>query len=306
VCDLIVESGRPPFESLTPAQAREVYLRSRHVLQPEPAEVAEAKDLNAEGPAGPIPLRLYRGLGTAKGQLLPAFIYFHGGGFVLGDLDSHDQVCRAFANAASCAVVAVDYRLAPEHKFPACIDDAVAATRWIADQAQRLGIDGKRLAVGGDSAGGNLAAVVALEARDHGPRLSLQVLIYPTTDLLNDRPSHQRNADQLPLKMTTMHWFIDHYLRSAQDKHDWRASPLLASSLKGTPPALVITAEFDPLLDEGDAYAEVLAGAGVRLKHERFTGQIHGFLTMGRFVADSARAIELVANELKTAFAKTS
>ena len=160
VCELIVAANRPPMETLTPPQAREAYLASRRVLQPDPEEVAEVVALEAPGPAGPIPLRLYRGQGAGKDQLQPALIYFHGGGWVIGDLESHDQVCRALANAARCIVVAVDYRLAPEHKFPAAVDDAIAATRWIAGNGKRLGIDASRLAVGGDSAGGNLAAVV--------------------------------------------------------------------------------------------------------------------------------------------------
>ena len=168
VCDLIVAVDRPPMETLTPPQAREAYLASRAVLQPDPEDVAEVVALEAAGPAGPIPMRLYRGNGAGKDQLQPALIYFHGGGWVIGDLESHDQVCRALANAARCIVVAVDYRLAPEHKFPAAVDDAIAATRWIAGNGKRLGIDASRLAVGGDSAGGNLAAVVALDARDRG------------------------------------------------------------------------------------------------------------------------------------------
>jgi acetyl esterase len=304
VCELIVASGRPAFETLTPAQAREAYLASRRALQPEPEEVAEVQELQAIGPAGAIPLRLYRGQGADRARLQPAVIYFHGGGFVIGDLDSHDQVCRALANAVPCVVVSVHYRLAPEAKFPAAVEDSIAATRWIADNAKHLGIDGNRVAVGGDSAGGNLAAVAALDAREHGPPLVFQLLIYPTTDMRTDRPSHLRNADQLPLKLSTIHWFLGHYLRSADDEADWRASPLRTQSLKGLPPCLIITAGFDPLSDEGEAYAAALTSAGVPVKLERFEGQIHGFLTMGRIVADSARAIALSAAALKGAFSK--
>jgi acetyl esterase len=303
VCDIIVDSQRPPFEALTPAQAREVYLASRRVFQPEPEEVAEVAALAAPGPAGPIPLRLYRGQGTERATPQPALVFFHGGGWVVGDLDSHDQVCRALANAVPCIVVAVDYRLAPEHKFPAAAEDAVAATRWIANNGVRLGIDPARLAAGGDSAGGNLTAVVTLDARDrNGPALTYQVLIYPATDMSLDRPSHVRHADQLPLRTATMHWFVDHYLRDARDKPDWRASPLRASSFAGLPPALVVTAEFDPLCDEGEAYVRALAEAGVAVTLDRFPGQIHGFLTMGRIAADSRRLIELTAAHLQTAF----
>ena len=233
----------------------------------------------------------------------PALIYFHGGGWVIGDLESHDQVCRALANAARCIVVAVDYRLAPEHKFPAAVDDAIAATRWIAGNAARLGIDAARLAVGGDSAGGNLAAVVSLDARDRGgPPLVFQLLIYPGTDMRMDRPSHVRHAEQLPLRRATMQWFVGHYLRDAGDEADWRASPLRARDFRNLPPALVVTAGFDPLCDEGEAYAKALSGAGVRVAHERFGGQIHGFLSMGRMIADAGRLVALAADALKGAF----
>jgi len=304
VCDLIVASGRPPIETLTPPQAREAYLASRAVLQPDPEPVAEVATHAAAGPAGPIPLRLYRGQGCAKGSPQPALIYFHGGGWVIGDLESHDQACRALANATSCIVVAVDYRLAPEHKFPAAAEDAMAATKWIAVNAERLGIDGARLAVGGDSAGGNLAAVVALDARDRAtPRIVFQLLIYPSADMSMDWPSVERHAQQLPLTRAAMHWFIAHYLRGAADKADWRASPLRAASLKGLPPALVVTAGFDPLCDEGQAYAQALRAAGVPVVHELFARQIHGFLSMGRIVADSRRLIEMAAAALQRAFA---
>jgi acetyl esterase len=230
-------------------------------------------------------------------------VYFHGGGWVIGDLESHDQVCRALANAARCTVVAVDYRLAPEHKFPAAVEDAIAATRWVSDNAQSLGIDASRLAVGGDSAGGNLAAVVSLDARDRGgPPLVFQLLIYPGTDMRMDWPSHLRHAGQLPLRRPTMQWFVGHYLRGPGDELDWRASPLRAPSFRNLPPALVVTAGFDPLSDEGEAYARALSDGGVPVTHRRFDGQIHGFLNMGRIVADAARLVTLAGDALKGAF----
>ena len=304
VCDLIVASGRPPIETLTPPQARQAYLASRQVLQPDPEPVAEVAALEAVGPAGPIPLRFYRGQGCAKASPQPALIYFHGGGWVIGDLESHDQVCRALANATSCILLAVDYRLAPEHKFPAAAEDAIAATQWIAANAGRLGIDASRLAVGGDSAGGNLAAVAAIAARDQGgPRTVFQFLVYPAADMSTEWPSAERHAEQLPLTRAAMNWFIAHYVRSAADKADWRASPLRAKSLKGLPPALIVTAGFDPLCDEGQAYAKALDAAGVPVEHELFAGQIHGFLSMGRIVADSRRLIEMAAVALKRVFA---
>jgi acetyl esterase len=303
VCDLIVASGRPPLETLSPPDARKAYLASKPILQPDPPPVAEVVALEARGPAGPIPLRLYRGQDVGRDGPQPALIYFHGGGWVIGDLESHDQACRALANAVPCTVIAVDYRLAPEHKFPAAAEDAIAATAWIAANAARLGIDGARLAVGGDSAGGNLAAVVSLDARDRGgPRIVYQLLIYPATDMRMGFPSISRHAEQLPLTRAAMRWFVDHYLNRPADAGDWRASPLLAPSHAGLPGALVITAGFDPLGDEGEAYAKALAAAGVAVKYERFAGQIHGFLTMGRIVEDSGRAIVLAAAGLRGAF----
>jgi acetyl esterase len=303
VCEMIVAANRPPLETLTPPAAREAYLAARQALQPDGEDVAEVADLEATGPAGPIPLRLYRGQGAGTDQPQPALVFFHGGGWVIGDLESHDQVCRALANAARCIVVAVHYRRAPEHKFPAAVDDAIAATRWIATNAASLGIDASRLAVGGDSAGGNLTAVVALDARDRGgPPLKLQLLIYPATDMSLEWPSHERHADQLPLRRSTMRWFVDHYLRNAKDKGDWRASPLRAASFENLPPALVVTAAFDPLGDEGEAYARALADAKVQVVHERFAGQIHGFLNMGRIIADSDRLVRLAGDVLQRAF----
>jgi acetyl esterase len=306
VCDLIVASGRPPLETLTPAEARAVNVASRKVLQPDAEDVAEVRELAAEGPAGRIPLRLYRGKGCGGHAPQPALVYFHGGGWVIGDLESHDQVCRALANATPAIVVAVDYRLAPEHKFPAAVEDALAATHWIGEHAPGIGIDRTRIAVGGDSAGGNLAAVVALASREAGPRIRAQLLIYPCTDMglehASERASWNRHAAQLPLTRAGMHWFLAHYLNGETEKADWRASPLRAKSFAGVPPTLVITAEFDPLCDEGEAYAEALKRTGVSVVLERFPGQIHGFLSMGRIVEDAQRAVAVCAGTLRGAF----
>ena len=305
VCDMIVASERPPFETLSPAEARDVSSASRRALQPDPPEVAEVLELAAPGPAGPIPLRLYRGQGVSRNGPAPALVFFHGGGWVIGDLDSHDQVCRSLANAAGCIVVAVHYRLAPEHRFPAAVEDAIAATRWISANAGSLGIDAKRIAVGGDSAGGNLSTVVSIDACDHGgPALVFQLLIYPSVDMSLDWPSHYQHADQLPLTRGTMRWFVDNYLAGEQNKSDWRASPLRAASLKSLPPALVVTAACDPLRDEGEAYAKALAAANVPIESYCFPGQIHGFFTMGRVIADSERLIQMCAEALKGAFEK--
>lgn len=305
VVELIIASGRPPYPTIGHVAAREIFVASRAILQPDPSPVGEVRDLAATGPAGNIPLRLYRGQETNKSRPQPALIYYHGGGWVLGNLDSHDGVCRDIANAAQCTVIAVDYRLAPEAKFPAAADDAIAAAQWIHDNAADLCIDRARLAVGGDSAGGNLSAVVALHARDNGgPKLKLQVLIYPSADMSSVYPSYEEFAEQLPLTRTTMDWFVDLYLNSReQDARDWRASPLHAKSLAGLPPAFIITAAMDPLRDEGEAFARALMKAGVPVEVKRFDGQIHGFLTMGRIIRDSQVAIADVATELRKAFA---
>ncbi len=304
VLDLIREAGRPPYETLTPPEAREFYRAGRRILQPEPPAVAEVRNLKAPSLSGDIPLRLYRGLETQRGVALPALIYFHGGGWVIGDLDTHDGVCRLIANAASCAVISVDYRLAPEHKFPAGVDDAMVATEWIAAHAAGLGIDASRLAVGGDSAGGNLAAVVALAARDRGgPRLRFQMLLYPATDFVtSDDPGRER-FEGFPLNLVTMNWFRDHYLRGSADYGDWRASPLRAQNLNGLPPAYVLTVGFDPLHAEGEAYANRLRDAGVPVQHRHVAEQMHGFLTMGRIIAAAKLATEQAANAMKAALA---
>lgn len=304
VLDLIRESGRPPYETLTPPEAREMSRNARAVLQPDPPDVAEVRELRASGPAGPIPLRLFRGAGTASGAMLPGLVYFHGGGWVICDLDTHDTLCRQIANAAGCAVVSVDYRLGPEHKFPAAVEDAIAATAWIAQHAADLGVDAGRLAVGGDSAGGNLAAVVALDARDRGgPRIALQVLIYPGTDMSMRHDSHRRYGEGLFLTRPMIEWFRAHYLRTPADYEDWRASPLLAPDLGNLPPAVVITAGFDPLVDEGEEYAQRLVAAGVPVSARRFPGQIHGFITMGRMIPDSHAAVEEVALAIRNRLA---
>jgi acetyl esterase len=305
VVELIIASGRPPYPTIGHVAAREIFVASRAILQPDPSPVGEVRDLVATGPAGKIPLRLYRGKGTDTSSPQPALIYYHGGGWVLGNLESHDGVCRDIANVAQCTVISVDYRLAPEAKFPAAADDSIAAAQWIHDNAADLGIDRARLAVGGDSAGGNLSAVVALHARDNGgPKLKLQVLIYPSADMSSVYPSYEEFAEQLPLTRTTMDWFVDLYLSSREkDAKDWRASPLHAKSLAGLPPAFIITAAMDPLRDEGEEFARALMKAGVPVEVKRFDGQIHGFLTMGRIIRDSQLAIADIATELRKAFA---
>jgi acetyl esterase len=297
-------SGRPPLETVSPAAARALFLGGREILSPEPAPVAEIRELDIAGPDGArLPLRLYRGTGTAAGTMLPALVFFHGGGWVVGDLETHDPMCRHLANAAACAVVAVDYRLAPEHKFPAAVEDSFAATQWVAANGDQFGIDRARLAVGGDSAGGNLAAVVSLLARDCGaPRLSAQLLLYPALDFGLNRASHQRLAEGYLLTLATMRWFAEAYIRGPQDVADWRASPLRAPDLSGLPPAYVLTAGYDPLCDEGIAYARRLQECGVAVEHRHLPGQIHGFLLMGKIVRAAGPALDEIAAVLKGAF----
>jgi acetyl esterase len=284
VLEMVRLSERPPYETLSAPEARELFLAAREVLAPDPPPVAYVRELSAPGPAGTaVPLRLYRGATTAPGDTLPALVYFHGGGWVIGDLDTHDSLCRHLANAARCIVVAVDYRLAPEHKFPAAVEDCFAATLWVAREAVALGIDRERLAVGGDSAGGNLAAVVSLIARDRGaPKLGYQALLYPAVECGMTHPSHDRFAEGYLLTRPTMKWFYEHYLRGPADVADRRASPLRAADLSGVAPALVLTAGNDVLCDEGEAYARRLEQNRVPVLRRHFPDQIHGFLTRAR------------------------
>ncbi len=302
VLERVAKSALPPFYTVSAGEARRLYKETRAALSPPLPAVAEARDLAASGPAGPVPLRQYRGLGTAAGAPLPVLVYFHGGGWTIGDLDTHDIVCRTLANNARCAVIAVDYRMAPEHKFPAAVDDCVAATRWVAAHASTLGIDTARIAVGGDSAGGNLAAVVAITLRDAGgPPLAFQALAYPATDQRLDSASHARFGEGYLLTRNNILWFRDNYL-DPRDYDDWRASPIRAADLSRLPPAHIITAGYDPLLDEGRAYSDRLVAAGVPVLYECFEGMAHGFLTMGGVIAAANHALYRLGQSLAQAF----
>jgi acetyl esterase len=305
ILDLVAKAGRPPLNRLSPKEARQQYRETRAALQPTPPEMSAVKDLSADGPAGPIPLRLYRPLGAADNALLPVLVYFHGGGWVIGDLDTHDVLCRQLADRSGGSVVAVDYRLAPEHKFPAAVEDCWAATRWVASHAAELGVDGQRLAVGGDSAGGNLATVMTIMARDQGgPTVVLQMLIYPATNMTADTLSHTACAEGYLLTRELTQWFMGHYLRNQDDVMDWRASPIRARSLTGLPPALVMTAGFDPLRDEGEAYARKLRDAGVTVDYICYGGMVHGFLLMGRVIDTADRAVSHAAASLRQALVR--
>ena len=302
VLELVIKAGRPAYHQISPKEARQLFRETRPASTPAPPAIGLVRGLAADGPLGPIPLRLYRPADVAATTALPVLVYFHGGGWVIGDLDTHDVLCRQLTAEAGVSVVSVDYRLAPEHKFPAAVDDAWAATRWIVAHAAELGVDAARLAVGGDSAGGNLAAVVALLARDHGgPAIALQALLYPVTDVGTETRSYRDFSEGFLLTRETMRWFFDQYLNREADAVDWRVSPLRASSLAGLPPALIVTAGFDPLRDEGDAYAAALRNAGVRVDAVCYGGMIHGFAPMGRLIETGNRAVSLVAGSLRQA-----
>lgn len=293
------KANKPPYEAGDAETARRLYREGRRALQPEPMAVAAVGDAQAPGLHGPIGLRTYRPDGPAPAERLPVLIYFHGGGWVLGDLDSHDTVCRHLAARSGCAVVSVDYRMGPEHKFPAAVDDALSATRWVVDHAATLFVDPGRIAVAGDSAGGNLAAVVCLHARDNaGPTIGAQMLFYPATDFAMDTASHTLFGEGHLLTHSAMRWFQKQYLASG-DEVDWRASPLKAETLERLPQAYVVTAGYDPLRDEGEAYARRLVEAGVPVTTRRYTGQIHGFLTMGKVIAQSSQALDSAAAWLR-------
>jgi acetyl esterase len=300
VLDMIRLAGRPPFETLTPAEARQAYSASRNILQPPPEDVAESSDMTVAGPLGPIGVRLYRPAGTDASDILPALVWYHGGGWLLGDLDSHDGVCRRFANAVRCRVVSVDYRMAPEHVFPAAVDDCAAVTKFVFDNAAALGVDAGKVAVGGDSAGGNLAAVMALMSRDGTlPPVAFQLLIYPATDMMMTTISSTTIGPGVPLTSATMRWFIDYYAKGHES--DWRASPIRVASVAGTAPALVLTCAHDPLRDEGIEYAKRLEREDVRVVHLHYSDQIHGFMSMGRLIRAADQAIDLMARVLTQA-----
>ena len=292
--DFLTERQVPPVHTMPPAEARRIYLERRGFTQPPAPEVAEVRDLSCDGG---VPLRLYR---PSAGRL-PLLVYFHGGGWTIGDLDTHDVLCRQLALEAGCVVLSVDYRLAPEHRFPAAVDDCITATRWAHGHADELGIDPSRIAVGGDSAGGNLAAAVCIALRGTPQAPAFQLLIYPATDMRAVAPSHTSNGQGYLLTADSIAYYRGHYLADMAQCADWRASPLLAPDLSGLPPALVITAGFDPLRDEGRQYADALSAAGTKAQYVCFERQIHGFILMGRVLDEAATAVSLCASSLRRA-----
>ena len=295
----IRRANRPPFHTLTPASARAAYEAAAEILEPPRAALPRVEELRIpSGDGAMLPARLYAPSTTPS---LPAMLYMHGGGFTIGSLETHDSLCRQIALRSGAAVVALDYRLAPEHRFPAAVDDAWAAMAWLARQAPALGLDGARLAVGGDSAGGTLAAACAIHARDIGLTLKQQVLITPGTIAHADTPSHREFAHGFLLDAESIAWFFDQYIDRA-DRTDWRFAPLQADELDGVVPACVVLAECDPLVDEGVAYADRLRAAGVPVALDIFRGVTHDFIKLGRVLPEAAQAQAVIATALRRAF----
>ncbi len=301
------KAKRPAYHTLTPQQARAAYERSAPILEISSAPMFSVEDIAVPVRDGaPIRARLYQPVESNWAEPAPALVYFHGGGFTVGSVDTHDALCRMFARDGQCVVLSVDYRLAPEHKFPTAANDAFDALTWLHANAAVYGVDRDRLAVGGDSAGGTLATVCAVLARDAKIPLVLQLLIYPGTTGHQQTGSHARLADGFLLSGKTIQWFFEQYIRDAGDRHDWRFAPLDgtrgAPDFHGVAPAWIATAEYDPLSDEGDAYADKLRAVGNAVTLKRYAGMVHEFFKMGGFVPDVANAHAAAAAALRAAF----
>jgi len=300
-------AGNPPFETMTANEARRVYASRRDTHQLASEEVSERRDFTVAGPAGPIPLRLYRPARVSADLDLPCLVFMHGGGWLFGNLDSHDGLCCRIANQAGCCVISIDYRLAPESPFPAAVDDCVAAYTAVVADAARLKIDPSRIAVGGDSAGGNLAAVLALMGRDGTvPPPIHQTLIYPVVNIDQSLDDYGPTSDGMLITGATMVYFRDHYVPHVADRADWRASPLKAISLADLPPALVVVCGHDPLKSEGRAYADRLEREGVRVTLLQLSDQAHGVITMTKVVSAAIGIQDFVAASLRDAFQFTT
>jgi len=307
VLDMIARAARPPYHTLTPVEARASYEKSAAVLEIASAPMHSIEDLAVPVRDGTtIRARLYYPTAPHWAEPLPALVWFHGGGFTVGSVDTHDALCRMFARDARCAVLSVDYRLAPEHRFPCAVYDSFDAYAWLHAHAAEFALDPARLAVGGDSAGGTLAAVCAVLARDAGMAPVLQMLVYPGTCGHQDTPSHARLAEGYLLTAETIRWFFDHYVRDEADRDDWRFAPLDgkrdAPDFGGLAPAWIAVAEYDPLVDEGEAYARKLRDAGNAVTLVQYAGMIHEFFKMGGFVDDARRAHADAARALREAF----
>jgi len=301
--DQMAANPMPKLWEVPPGQGRELYRMMSQTLEPQDIAIGKIENTSFAGPSGDqIKVRLYCPVASGS-SALPALVFFHGGGWVIGDLDTHDALCRTLANETGARVIAVDYRLAPEHKFPAAFDDAFAAVKWVEENASTLGIDANHIAVAGDSAGGNLSAAVCQMAKQKGgPRIVFQLLIYPATQARSRTPSLNAFAEGYFLEKKTMEWFYDQYLPKDADLADWRVSPLAAADVSGLPRAYIVTAGFDPLKDEGKAYADKLNHAGVAAVHVDYPGMVHGFFNMQGVLPQARQAIADAAKALRKAF----
>lgn len=294
------DSNSVALENLSPTEVREAFAYSRSQIKEIIKPVSKVEDLSIDSPGGAISIRIY----TPGGQgAFPILVFFHGGGFVLGNLETTDNICRYFANGAECIVVSVDYRLAPEHKFPSAVEDAYFATKWVEDNALSFNGDPARIAVGGESAGGNLAAVVSIISREkRTPSIQFQLLIYPSTHLAHNTESCIECGNKYNLTLDEMEWFGNHYLSDEKQIENPLVSPLVTEDLSNLPPALVITAEFDPLRDEGEEYAERLASSGVDARKKRYSGMVHSFFNYSGEVDQSKVALDETVSELRQVF----
>jgi acetyl esterase/lipase len=297
--DMLAASGRPKMWELAPADARKMALELTSMVEAR-EEIGRVENGTLPGPAEPLPYRAYTPV-SSTAEKLPCIVYFHGGGWVFGDLDTHDGMCRRLANESGCRVVSIDYRLAPEHKFPAAVEDAYAATKWIAANGESFGIDSARIVVAGDSAGGNLAAVVCQQAKVAGPAIALQVLFCPAVDFAAENESRRDFAEGYFLEQPLMHWAGAHYLPAVVDIKDPRLSPLRAADPSGLPPAQIHTAGFDPLRDEAKAYADALERAGVKVRYTCHQNMIHHFYAMAGAIPYGKSAMKSVGADIKTA-----
>jgi len=304
--DLAEQEQLPLLESLSPVAARAQYEERSLAIQGNAPEPFEVVDGEIPGAAGMLPARFYRARSTDD-VLLPVLVFFHGGGYVIGSPRSHDDACRHLCVGADCLVVSVDYRLAPENPYPAAVDDAWAATRWISNNAASLGGDSTRLAVGGDSAGGNLSAVVCqIASAEGGPTIGFQLLIYPGTDMTCQFPSHRNFGEGYRLTSDLISWFLNHYFEATSDRTEPTASPLFAEDLSNLPPALIISAGYDPLQDEDKAYADKLSAAGVAVQYSHYAGMMHGFITMPGLLDKAQEALQECAAALKQQWDNTA
>jgi acetyl esterase len=303
ICDIVALVRTTPVSELTPAESRSQLATFAKLLGGGPTPVGKTEDLTIPGPAGDIAARLYRPMNAAEGSL-PVLVFYHGGGWIQGDIDVHDEPCRLVANASGGLVISIDYRLAPEHKFPAGVDDCLAAFRWVRDHADEIGADAGRIAVGGDSAGGNLSVVVCQQiaaSGESGPMF--QLLIYPATDSRMETKSFELFGDGFFLTRERIDWYLGLYLNDESDKSDPRLAPVFTEDISNQPPALVITAGFDPLRDEGRQYHERLVAAGVKSQYVQYDGMIHAFINMAGTLPQGADALKRSGQALKAAWA---